>query len=139
MGTLLFMKKGHFAPRPGTAVLKQADYTLLLETEAILDAALVEAESIREEARTLYAAEKERGYADGIAEGKMEMAERMMDTVAAGVDYLEGLEGSIVDLVMQAMRKIIEGFDDKERVIGVVRKGLGYARSQKRVVLRVCP
>ena len=139
MGKLFFINKGHFAPPPGTGVLKAADYGLLLEAEAVLNAARVEAEAIREEARKSYAEEKIRGYEDGLAEGKMEMAERMMDTVAAGVDYLEGLEGTLVDLVMNAMHKVIEGFDDKERVLGVVRKALSYARSQKRVVLRVSP
>ena len=92
-----------------------------------------------ETARQAYLEEKARGYEDGLTEGKMEMAERMMDTVGAGVDYLEGLEGTIVDLVMSAMHKVIDGFDDKERVVGVVRKALSYARSQKRVVLRICP
>ena len=139
MGTLLFINNGRFAPAPGQKVLKAADYALLLEAENILATAREEAAKTAEAAREAYAAEKERGYADGLMEGKMEMAERMMDTVSAGVDYLEGLEDTIVDLVMNAMRKVVDGFDDKERVVGVVRKALGYARSQKRVVLRVCP
>lgn len=139
MGTLLYIKNGRFTLPPGAGVLKAADYAVLLEAGDVLDKARAEAEAMAGEARLAYEAEKERGYADGLAEGKMEMAERMMDAVAAGVDYLEGLEGTIVDLVMSAMHKVIDGFDDKERVIGVVRKALGYARSQKRVVLRVCP
>ena len=139
MGTLLYIKNGQFSLRPDQKVLKAAEYAVLLEAEQILATARAEAAAIAEAAKQAYLEEKERGYEDGLTEGKMEMAERMMDTVAAGVDYLEGLEGTIVDLVMSAMHKVIDGFDDKERVIGVVRKALSYARAQKRVVLRICP
>ncbi len=139
MGTLFFIKNGRFTPRPGQKVLKAADYALLLEAEAVLEKARQEAEAVRKAAEEAYEEEKERGHAEGLMLGKMEMADRMLDTVSKGVDYLEGLEGTIVDLVMNAMSKVIDGFGDKERVIAVVRKALGYVRSQKRVVMRICP
>jgi type III secretion protein L len=139
MGTLLFINNARFSPPAGARVLKAADYALLLQGEAVLDKAQAQAETMAREAEAAYEAERERGYADGLMEGKMEMAERMLDTVISGVDYLEGLEATIVDLVMNAMHKIIDGFDDRERVMGVVRKALGYARSQRRVLLRICP
>ena len=139
MGSLFFIKNGNFTPKPGQKVIKSADYALMVAAEEVLAKARQEGEAIREAARRTYEEEKERGYAEGLALGKMEMAERMLDTMTKGVDYLEGLEGAIADLVMAAMNKIIDGFTDKERVIGVVRKSLGYVRSQKRVVLRVAP
>jgi type III secretion protein L len=139
MGEIFFIKNGNFTPKPGQKVLKAADYALMAAAEEALETARREGETIREAAERAYEEEKERGYAEGLALGKMEMAERMLDTAARGVDYLEGLEGDVVDVVMNAMNKIIDGFSDKERVIGVVRKSLGYVRSQKRVVLRVAP
>jgi type III secretion protein L len=139
MGTLLCLKNGSFSPLPGQKLLKAADYAILAQAEDIVRLAELEAESIRVAAKDAYESEKKRGYSDGLEAGKMEMAVQMMDTVAAGVDYLAGLEKRIVDLVMQVIRKVIDGFDDKERVLGLVRKALSYARSQKRVVLRVCP
>jgi type III secretion protein L len=139
MGTLLFINQGRFAPPAGARVLQAADYALLLEGEAVLAKAEAEAEETARQARIAYEEERARGYDDGLMEGKMEMAERMIDTVVSGVDYLEGLDATIVDLVMNAMHKVIDGFDDRERVMGLVRKALGYARSQRRVLLRVCP
>jgi type III secretion protein L len=139
MGTLLCLKNGSFSPQPGRKVLKAADYAVLAQAEDIVRLAELEAESIRASAKEAYESEKKRGYSDGLAAGKMEIAAQMVDTVAAGVDYLAGLEKRIVDLVMHAVRKIIDGFDDEDRVLGLVRKALSYARSQKRVVLRVCP
>jgi type III secretion protein L len=139
MGTLLFLKSGTYTPPADQPVLKKGDYAMLLQTEAVLAHARIEAERIREDAKRAYEEEKKRGYEDGMAEGKMEMTERMLDTVSAGVNYLENLEGAIVDLVLNSLRKIVEGFDDRERVMGVVRRGLGYVRNQKRVVLRLPP
>ncbi len=63
----------------------------------------------------------------------------MLDSLTAGVDYLAGIESTMVDLVMNAVAKIIDGFGDEERVLGIIRKSLAYVRSQKRVTLRVCP
>ena len=139
MGTLLCLKSGSFSPQPGQKVLKAADYAVLAQAEDIVRLAELEAESIRSAAQDAYESEKKRGYSDGLDAGKMEMTAQMVDTVAAGVEYLAGLENRIVDLVMHAVRKIIDGFDDKDRDVGLVRKALSYARSQKRVVLRVCP
>ncbi len=139
MGTLLFVKPGHFSVPSGQKVLKASDYATLLEAEAVLAKAHEEAQHMAEEARLAYEREQQRGYTDGLMEGKMEMAERMIHTITAGVDYLEGLEDTIVNLVMNSMSRIIDGFDDRQRAMGVVRKALSYARSQKRVVLRLCP
>jgi type III secretion protein L len=139
MGTLLYLKNGSYAPSSGLPVLKKKDYALLLQAEQILAHARAEAEAIRLEAQKAYETEKKRGYEQGLNESKMEMAERMLDTVSAGVDYLASLEGTLSDLVMNSLHKVIEGFEDKERVTGVVRKALGYVRAQKRVVLRLCP
>jgi type III secretion protein L len=139
MGPLLFLKKGSYELPAEQSVLKRADYALLLEAQAVLAQARIEAESIRQEASKAYEEEKKRGYEEAVDECKREMAESMLDTVSAGVNYLENLEGSIVDLVLNSLRKIVEGFNDRERVMGVVRKGLGYVRNQKRVVLRLPP
>jgi type III secretion protein L len=139
MGTLLFLKHENFAVPPGARVLKAADYAILTRAGEMLDLAAREAAAIRAAAGQVYAEEKERGYADGLAEGKMETAASMMETLTSGIDYLAGLEERVVDLVMQVVCKVIQGFDDKALVLGLVRKALTYARSQKRVTLRVCP
>jgi type III secretion protein L len=52
---------------------------------------------------------------------------------------LEKSEDRIVDLVMQAVRTVIEGFDEKERTVAAVRSVLSAAREQKQVTLRLNP
>lgn len=139
MAALLYLKEVNFAVPPGRNILRAAEYADLVEAGDILARARAEAESIRRKAAEAYEAEKARGYEEGLTEGKMEMAMTMLDSLNAGVDYLAGVESTVVELVMNAVSKIIDGFNDEERVLGLVRKALGYVRTQKRVVLRVCP
>lgn len=139
MASMLYLKPAGFVPAPGRAILRAHEYAELLEATAVLERAKQEAAAMRAEAARVYEAEKARGYAEGLEEGKMEMAMTMLDSLTAGVDYLAGIESTMVELVMQAITKVIDGFSDEERVLGVVRKALGYVRSQKRVIIRVSP
>lgn len=139
MADLFYVKDGAFAVPPERKILRAAEYADLTEAGAILSRARAEAREILKKAGEAYEAEKARGYEEGLTEGKMEMAMTMLDSLTAGVDYLAGIEATVVELVMSALSKIIDGFSDEERVIGMVRKALSYARSQKRVLLRVCP
>ena len=57
------------------------------------------------DARTEYERQKQQGYEDGLTEGKLEMAEKMVDSVGRTVDYFAGLEKRIVELVVKATKK----------------------------------
>jgi type III secretion apparatus protein, HrpE/YscL family len=137
MAQIFYLKQGAFSLSPGAKVLKAAEYANFVQGEAILAQARAEAAAIVEQAKAHYEAEKARGYEEGLEEGKIEMTMTMLDSLSAGVNYIEGIETTMVELVMGAVSKIMEGFSDEERVIGMVRKSLNYVRSQKRVTLRV--
>lgn len=139
MDGLLLVARGRVAVPPGRTVLKAAEYAALTEADAILAAARREAETLREEARQTYEREKLRGYEEGLRQGKAEMTARMFDSLASGVTYLEKMEGMVVDVVMDTLRKILAGFDDRERAAALVRKAVAYVRGRRNVVLRVAP
>ncbi len=139
MANPVYLKDGRFSPSPETRVIRAREYADIVAAEDLVARARAEAERILREAAETYEAEKQRGYQEGLAEGKMEMAMTMLDSLTAGVDYLAGIESTMVELVMSAVGKIIDGFSDEERVLGIIRKSLAYVRSQKRVTLRVCP
>ena len=63
----------------------------------------------------------------------------MLETGMQAVEYLQGLEQQIVDVVTSTVRKIIGDIDAKERIVGVVRTALDQVRGRQRVVIRVCP
>jgi type III secretion protein L len=122
---------------PDQRVVKAAEFATFLEGEAVLAQAAKERDAILAEAREDAAAEKRRGYAEGLMEGKMQIAEQMVGTVERSVRYLGEIEASMVEIVLTAVRNIIGDIDDKDRIKSVVRKVLGAARDQKRVLLRV--
>ncbi len=131
--------ESHIRPAPGTRVLRAADYARLLEAQNLLDDARAEAEAIRKRAEDAYQERKKQGYEDGVLEGQMQQAEKMLETGMQAVEYLEGLERQIVEVVTTAVRKIVGELDDRERIVRVVRTALDQVRGRQRVVVRVCP
>ena len=63
----------------------------------------------------------------------------MIDSVSRTVDYFSNVETTMVGLVMSAVRKIIDGYDDTERVLIVVKNALSVVRNQKQMTLRLHP
>ena len=139
MGPVFFMKKEGIQIPPEKKILKAEDYVAYVEAEEIIDKARSEAERILAEAREAYEVEKKKGYDAGILEGKMDISQRMMDTVNRTVDYLSSVEEKVMGIVMTALRKIIGEIDDRDLVQRVVRSALSVVRNQKQVTLRVSP
>ncbi|MCR5562405.1 MAG: HrpE/YscL family type III secretion apparatus protein [Desulfovibrio sp.] len=126
-------------PAPGTRILRAAEYARLLKAQNILDDASAEAAAIRKRAEEAYVERKKQGYEDGVLDGQMQQAEKMLETGMQAVEYLEGLERQIVEVVTTAVRKIVGELDDNERIVRVVRTALEQVRGRQRVVVRVCP
>lgn len=124
---------------PGTRVLSAAQIATWTEAEGLIAAAQAQAAAIVQEAKAAYQRECERGYADGLADAQMTQAEKMIETVGRTVDYFSQVEADMVALVMGAVRKIIEDYDDADRVLIVVRNALSVVRNQKQMTLRLHP
>lgn len=139
MGTLFYLKDSGAMLPPGQKILRAADHTALVEANVLLSRARADADEMLAHAREIYTSEKQRGYAEGLVQGKSEMAESMMHSIISSVDYLEKMEGMMVDVVMSALQKILDGIDHGELAVGLVRKALGYVRGQKKVILRISP
>lgn len=139
MGTLFRLNTDPLRPASGTKVIKASEYAQLLEANALLAAARAKAEAIEREAAEAYEQKKLEGYQDGLEEGKLEHAEKMMETILSSVEFIEGIEKTLVSVVNQAIRKIIGDMDDKERVVRIVRNALNVVRGQQKVTVRVAP
>lgn len=127
------------SPDPSARVISAADYAVWGEARALIDAAEAEAAAIRASAREAYEQERRRGYDDGVEAARVESAEQMIANVSSTIDYYEKVEVRMVELVLQAMRRIIADFDDRTRVSVVVRSALSAVRNQKQVTLRIAP
>ena len=90
--------------------------------------------------KAAYEAEKERGYEEGLAQGRMEIAEKKLEMLDSSVAYMESVEGRMADIVMKALHKCVEEIGDRELVVQVVRKVMSAViRTQKQVTLKVAP
>lgn len=120
-------------------LLSASEALRLTDALGIVAAAHAEAETIRASAAAAYEEEKQRGYEDGLAEARLEQSEQMIEAVSRSVDFFGRIEERMVDLVMQSVQCILDEFDERERIVHVVKKALSAARNQKQMTLRVHP
>ncbi len=139
MGTLFRLNTDSLQPAAGTKIVKAAELGQLYEASALLDAARQKAADMERAALEAYEEKKREGYADGLEEGKLEHAEKMMETIISSVEFIEGIESTLVNVVNQSIRKIIGEMEDKERIVAIVRNALNVVRGQQKVTVRVAP
>ena len=137
---MLLLKKEDFVLQSDRRVVKATDVATVKSAAEIIAAAEAEAARIREEAKAAYEAEKRRGYEEGLAQGRMEIAEKKLEMLDSSVAYMESVEGRMADIVMKALHKCVEEIGEKELVVQVVRKVMAAViRTQKQVTLKVAP
>lgn len=140
MDTLFRLKQKDLpAPAAGVKVVPAEDAAELARAGGLIAAAQAQAKAILEKAEADYQARYEAGYADGIEMGRMENAEKMMETVLASVEFIENIENTVVSVVSQSVRKIIGELDDETRIRLIVHTALNNVRGQQKVTVRVSP
>ena len=123
----------------GEKVVKADQYQSFVDAEGIISSSRKQAERILEAARRERESERQRGYQQGLLEGRREMAERMIDAVERNVDYFSHMEQKVVDIVVEALKKILGEIDQREKILKIVQNALAVVRNQAKVTLRVCP
>ena len=126
-------------PQAGTKILRAKEHARLLEAADIIEAVRERAREIEAQAEETYRRRYDEGYADGLEAGRMENAEKMMETVLASVEFIEGIENTVVDVVNRSIRKVIGDIDAEERVRRIVGTALAHVRGEQKVTVRVSP
>ena len=124
---------------PAARVLRGAELAAWADAEQLLAQARARADEIIGGAQAAFEAERQRGYEEGREAALLDQAEKMIETVGRTVEYFAGVENEMVELVMSAVRKVVDGFDDREKVMVVVRNALAVVRNQKQMTLRLNP
>ena len=135
MGSLFRLTGDTVTPSAGTRVLKASETAVLLEANAVLDAARERVADMERKAGEAYERRREEGYRDGVEEGRLEHAEKVLSSV----EYIEGIEATLVNVVAVAVRKVIGEIDENERIVRIVRNALVTVRNQQHVTIRVAP
>ncbi|MBR0197339.1 MAG: HrpE/YscL family type III secretion apparatus protein [Kiritimatiellae bacterium] len=137
---MLFLRKGEFNLSSDRRLLKHSDVALARSAEETIVAAQAEAKRIREEALKAAEEEKRRGYEKGLADGKMEIAMQKLDLVDSSVQFMEGVEKKMADVVIKAIRSFVAQIGDEEIILQIVRKTMSAViRTQREITLKVAP
>ena len=137
---MLLLKRKTFDVEVDRPLVTADEAGVLAQAEDVIAAAEVEAAQIREEAKSAYAAEKQRGYDDGIAEGKAEILMQKLNLLDESVRYMESIELKVSEIVMKALRKCVAEIGDTELVIQIVKKAMqAVVRNQRQITVKVNP
>ncbi|QJC54950.1 Yop proteins translocation protein L [Polaromonas vacuolata] len=124
---------------PSVKVVRAHELVALRTAEQAVIDACAQADTIREDAKQAYEDERQRGYLEGQEAARLEQVEQMIENVSRTIDYFSRVESRMVDLVMQAVQKIIDDYDDNARILLTVKNVLSVVRNQKHMTLRLHP
>lgn len=136
---MLYLKEGTFDVNPASKILKAKDYSAYLKAEKVIALARDKAAGIIRDARKAYEAEKKRGYDEGMETGNQKISEIMIESVARSVENFSEFENDVIQVVGDALKKILGEIDSKELISKVVKNALATVRNQKKVTVIVNP
>ena len=137
---MLLLKKNSFELHSPTRLVKAEEAAAVRRAQEMLADAEAEAARIRGSAQEAYDAEKQRGYEQGLEEGKAAIVAKKLELLDESVACMESVEGKMVEVVMTALKKCVMEIGDEEMVVQIVRKVMNaVVRNQRRITLKVAP
>lgn len=131
--------KGLDRPIPKNKVIKAHDAWVIKTASEALAAGIARRQEIESAALAAFEAEQRRGYLEGREQAKLEQSGNMIDIISRTIDYFAKVEAQMVDLVLEAVRRIINDFDDRKKIEKVVENCLCLVRNQQQIMIKVHP
>lgn len=94
---------------------------------------------ILDAAMAAFEAEQRRGYSEGRESARLEQTGNMVSIISQTVDYFAKVEEQMVDLVLEAVRRIIDDYSDHEKIHMVVKTSLALVRGRRQITVKVHP
>jgi type III secretion system HrpE/YscL family protein len=120
-------------------ILKASAYRAYLEASELLAKADLTAKEIIEEANTIFAEQKKKGYERGYEDGKKTIARTISETAVKSAAYKEKLEDKIVNTIVVIVNTILFKIGDEKVLRQIVYKTLRSRKYVKELTIRVCP
>lgn len=136
---MLYIKEKTYEIDPAKKVLKAEDYSAYLKGHEMIALAKDQAAKIVEDAKQAYEEEKKRGFNEGMEAGNQRISEVMIEAAARSVQNFEEFEDDIIEIISDALKKILGEFDDRDLISRVVKNALSTVRNQKKVTVIVNP
>ena len=123
----------------GAHIIPKAVFEPVEGACAIVDAARQLSDTIVEDAKRTFEEMKQRGYEEGMAQARLEAVERLVEEQRALDTRIAALEGDVSELVIAAVRSLVDSFDDNAKAEILVRASVRQMRREKKAELRVSP
>lgn len=133
------LKTDHLQLAPGQKVLKAVEYSRYLQAAELVAAAKEKAQKIQEEALDAYESEKQRGYNDGLEKVRSQQSQLLIEAQTARDTFLVNSEQKLADLVLEAVKSILQSYDQTTLTLDITRQAISHARHQKSITLKVHP
>lgn len=122
---------------PGKKLISADEYCEYKQASDIVSAAIGHAERIENRSKSAYEIEEEYGYQAGLDRAKETLLERQLAMSAKAVLALSELEQGMVQVVTQAVEKIVGEMDQAQRIRGVVSQLMAQTKEKHKLTLRV--
>ncbi len=126
-------------PQPAGKVIRAEDAWAYRAAREAVEIGHTRRDEIIAAAVAAFEAEQRRGYREGHEAAKLEQSCNMIEMISQTVDYFAKVEAQMVDLVMEAVRRITNDFDDRKKVEKVVKNSLAMVRNQRQILVKVHP
>ena len=133
------LTQADFHPEPIGNLIKAVDYHRLLSAEELLATAENEARAIIESARDEYARQSTAGYQAGQSIAAEESLQKSIEHHRNVANHLRQLQQQLVDVVLQAVTKIIGELEPSDRIARLIEVSLSELVGQNRVSILVHP
>jgi type III secretion protein L len=122
---------------PDQILLRSADYQDYLTAGKLVEVARKRAEEIEQAAHDVYEQQKALGWQAGIEEARKRHATLIQETLLQCHQYYRDVEQQMSDVVLQAVRKILQHYDNIQLTLQVTQQALSLVSTQKQVILHV--
>ena len=123
----------------GQQILKAADYEQMVTYEQLMQQLEQRYRQREKVAAVALAKSIQRGMEEGQERANQQASEQMVLFAGRVNDTLVKLEDELVDVVINAVRKVMRGFDQEDRVREAVLGGLELVRGSHKLLVRVHP
>lgn len=120
-------------------IIKAEEIWAFQDSKKIISEAERRRLEIIDAAVTAFEIEQRRGYSEGVEKAKLEQAKNMVGVISQTVDYFGAVEAQMANLVLDAIKKIIDEFSEEEKVFNIVKKSLTIAREQRHILIKIHP
>lgn len=120
-------------------VLKQHEYSALLEAGALVTSAQSERARILDEAQRVFEEKREEGHALGLEEGRREYAQQTCGAALDAARTLDALRETMARIVVKAVRQMVGTVDPRVLFEQSLRRVESLVREESLLVMRVPP